>query len=78
MKAKHIDVRLKFVQDYARRGIIAAQHVRSEAQLGNLMTKAVDAFKLASPCKLVPSKRGRKTIQKYVDPAHGVQKMLTP
>lgn len=30
VKAKHIDVRLKFVCDYARRGIFLAQYVRSE------------------------------------------------
>ena len=30
IKAKPIDVRLKFVSDYARRGIVLAQCVRSE------------------------------------------------
>ncbi|CAI5716709.1 unnamed protein product [Peronospora effusa] len=50
LKAKPIDMRLKFVRDYARRGIIEAQYVRSESQLADLMTKAVDAAKLASLC----------------------------
>ena len=38
-KAKHIEVRLKFIKDYARRGIVKAQHVRSELMLADLMTK---------------------------------------
>uniref|UniRef100_A0AAV1TEW2 Integrase catalytic domain-containing protein n=1 Tax=Peronospora matthiolae TaxID=2874970 RepID=A0AAV1TEW2_9STRA len=53
LKAKHIDVRLKFVRDYSRREIIQAQYVRSEAQVANLMTMALDAAKLASLCELM-------------------------
>ena len=53
IKAKHIDVRLKFVRDYSRREIVSAQYVRSEAQIADLMTKALDAVKLASLRKLM-------------------------
>ena len=52
LKAKHSDVRLKFVHDYARRGLVAAQYVRSELQLTDLLTKALDAAELAELCKL--------------------------
>uniref|UniRef100_A0AAV1UMW7 Uncharacterized protein n=1 Tax=Peronospora matthiolae TaxID=2874970 RepID=A0AAV1UMW7_9STRA len=48
IKAKHIDVRNKYLRDLARRGIITAQHVRSELMIADLMTKAVDANKLAA------------------------------
>uniref|UniRef100_A0AAV1UB90 Uncharacterized protein n=1 Tax=Peronospora matthiolae TaxID=2874970 RepID=A0AAV1UB90_9STRA len=53
LKAKLIDVRLKFVRDYSRREIIQAQYVRSEAQVADLMTKALDAAKLALLCELM-------------------------
>uniref|UniRef100_A0AAV1V081 Polyprotein n=1 Tax=Peronospora matthiolae TaxID=2874970 RepID=A0AAV1V081_9STRA len=53
LKAKHIDVRKKFVCDFARRGIIVSQHVRSEQQLADLLTKALDAVKLATLCKMI-------------------------
>uniref|UniRef100_A0AAV1TUD4 Polyprotein n=1 Tax=Peronospora matthiolae TaxID=2874970 RepID=A0AAV1TUD4_9STRA len=43
LKAKHIDVRTKFVCDYARRGIILSQYVRLDQQLADLLTKALDA-----------------------------------
>ena len=45
--AKHIDVRVKFVCDFARRGIVLAQYVRSEQMLADLLTKALEATKLA-------------------------------
>ena len=47
-KAKHIDVRLKFICDYARRGGIEAQHVRSELMMADLLTKVVDPPKMAT------------------------------
>ena len=50
---KHIDVRTKFVCDYARRGIIGSQYVRSEQQLADLLTKALDAVELASLSELI-------------------------
>ena len=53
LKAKHIEVRLKFVCDYARRRVVAAQYVRSELQLADLLTKTLDAAELAELCKLL-------------------------
>lgn len=53
LKAKHIDVRLKFVCDYARRDIFLAQYVRSEKMLADLLTKALDPENLASSRSLV-------------------------
>uniref|UniRef100_A0AAV1SYJ7 Polyprotein n=1 Tax=Peronospora matthiolae TaxID=2874970 RepID=A0AAV1SYJ7_9STRA len=46
LKAKHVDVRLKFLCDFARRGVVVAIYVRSEQMLADLMTKALDATKL--------------------------------
>ena len=53
LKAKHIDVRLKFVCNYARRGVVAAQYVRSELQLAGLLTKTLDAPKIVDLYKLL-------------------------
>lgn len=47
MKAKHIDLRIKFVRNYARCDIVAAQYLRFNSQLVDLMVKAMDAVKLA-------------------------------
>ncbi|CAI5733966.1 unnamed protein product [Hyaloperonospora brassicae] len=47
LKAKHVDVRYKFLCDYSRRGVIAARYLRSEDMLADLLTKALDATKLA-------------------------------
>lgn len=49
IKAKHIDVRRKYLRDLVRHGIFTAQHVRSELMIADLMTKALDATKLAAP-----------------------------
>ena len=48
LKAKHVDVRLKFLCDFARRGVVVASYVRSEQMLADLMTKALDATKLGT------------------------------
>ena len=48
VKAKHIDVRLTFLCDFLRRGVIAACYLRSELMLADLTTKVHDATKLAS------------------------------
>uniref|UniRef100_A0AAV1TI68 Uncharacterized protein n=1 Tax=Peronospora matthiolae TaxID=2874970 RepID=A0AAV1TI68_9STRA len=53
LKAKHVDVRLKFLCDYSRRGIITASYVRSEQMLADLLTKALDATKLSTLRALV-------------------------
>ena len=46
-------MRLKFVRDYSRRELVSAQYVRSDVQIAELMTKVLDAVKLASLCKLM-------------------------
>ncbi|CAI5725764.1 unnamed protein product [Peronospora destructor] len=48
LKAKHIDVRVKFVCAFARRGIVLAQYVKSELMLADLLTKALDPPKLST------------------------------
>uniref|UniRef100_A0AAV1VBX8 Integrase catalytic domain-containing protein n=1 Tax=Peronospora matthiolae TaxID=2874970 RepID=A0AAV1VBX8_9STRA len=53
MKAKHIDVRVKFVCDFVRRGVIKAQYVHTDEQLADALTKALDAPKLAAMRKLL-------------------------
>lgn len=50
LKANPIDVRLKFVCDYAKRGVLAAQYVRSKLQVANLFTKVLVFEKLAALC----------------------------
>ena len=47
LKAKHIEVRVKFVCDVARCGVVLVQYVRSEQMLADLLTKALEATKLA-------------------------------
>ena len=46
MRAKHIDVRLKFLRDFAHRGILMPCYVQSELILADLLTKAIDQHKL--------------------------------
>ena len=48
LKAKHVDMRQKFLCDFSRRGIIASIFVRSEEMPADLMAKALNAMKLAS------------------------------
>ena len=53
LKAKYIDVRVELICDFARRGIVRAQYVRSELMLADLLTKALDPPKLATLLTLV-------------------------
>ncbi|CAI5734969.1 unnamed protein product [Hyaloperonospora brassicae] len=53
MKAKHIDVRVKFVCNFVRRGVIEAQYVHTDEQLADALKKALDAPKLAAMRKLL-------------------------
>ena len=59
IKAKHIDVRHKYLRDYAQRGVVKAQHVRSELIIADLMTKALDALKLGALRSLMRLQSGR-------------------
>eukprot|EP00644_Phytophthora_capsici_P019543 jgi/Phyca11/133582/e_gw1.570.8.1 len=47
-KAKHIDVRIKFVGSYTRRGLLKPGYKESEDMLADLMTKALDAPRMAA------------------------------
>ena len=42
-QAKHIDVRVKHLCDYARRGIVVPQYVPGNLMLADLLTKELDA-----------------------------------
>ena len=53
LKTNHIDVRTKLVCDFALRGIFVSQYVRSEQQLADLLTKALDAVKLTVLCEVI-------------------------
>lgn len=46
LRVKHIDVRLKFIKDYARRGILQPCYVWSKLMLADLLNKPVDQQKL--------------------------------
>ena len=46
LKSKQVDVRLKFLCDFARRGVVVASYVRSEEMPADLMIKALNATKL--------------------------------
>ena len=48
LKAKHVDIRLKFLCDFPRRGVIATCRLRSELMLADLLTKALDDTRLAA------------------------------
>ena len=62
LKAKHIDVRLMFVCDYARRGVVAAQYVRSELQLADLLTKDLTPQNSQSCASCYNSAKWRKVM----------------
>ena len=44
-KANHIDVRVKYLCDYALQGVVVPQYVPSEMMLADVLTKAIDAAK---------------------------------
>ena len=44
-KSKHIDVRVKYLCDYACRGIVVPQYVPSDLMLANVLIKALDAVR---------------------------------
>ncbi|KAE9098045.1 hypothetical protein PF006_g23440 [Phytophthora fragariae] len=46
-KAKHIDVRIKFVGGLAKRGVLKAEYLESEKMPADVLTKALDAPRLA-------------------------------
>ena len=52
-KAKHIDIRVEFVCDQARRGIIMPNYAPSDQMVADILTKALDSHKLDSLRALV-------------------------
>ena len=52
-KAKHINMRLNFVCEYARREIIEPIFVHSEMMLADPLTKALNVTKMMEMCKLL-------------------------
>ncbi|KAE9159173.1 hypothetical protein PF004_g31638 [Phytophthora fragariae] len=47
-KAKHIDVRIKFVGDYTKRGVLKPEYCEGENMPADLMTKAVEAPRMVA------------------------------
>uniref|UniRef100_H3GWD4 Integrase catalytic domain-containing protein n=1 Tax=Phytophthora ramorum TaxID=164328 RepID=H3GWD4_PHYRM len=47
-KAKHIDVRIKFVGALAKRGVLKAEYLESEKMPADVLTKALEAPRLAN------------------------------
>lgn len=45
-RAKHIDIKLKFIKDCAKRGIVKPFYVQTEEVEADLLTKAVSAGRL--------------------------------
>ena len=43
VSAKHVDVKLKFLQDYATKGVIKPRFMKSHDMLADLLTKALHA-----------------------------------
>ncbi|GMF60978.1 unnamed protein product [Phytophthora fragariaefolia] len=52
-KAKHIDVRTKFVGDYTKRGVLKPEYREGENMPADLMTKAVEAPRLNTLRRIV-------------------------
>ncbi|OWZ15005.1 polyprotein [Phytophthora megakarya] len=47
-KAKHIDVRIKFVGDYTKRGTLKPGYLEDEKMPADLLTKALEASILST------------------------------
>uniref|UniRef100_A0AAV1UW33 Uncharacterized protein n=1 Tax=Peronospora matthiolae TaxID=2874970 RepID=A0AAV1UW33_9STRA len=45
-RAKHIDIKLKFIKDYTKKGIINPSFVSTEAMTTDILTKAFSATRL--------------------------------
>jgi hypothetical protein len=51
--AKHVDIRIKFICDYARRGIVEPKYVASRLMKADLLTKAFPAPRMAELRQIV-------------------------
>ncbi|KAG2761559.1 hypothetical protein PC129_g5710 [Phytophthora cactorum] len=45
--AKHVDIRVKFICDFARKGIVKPEYVESRSMMADLLTKALPAPRMA-------------------------------
>nr|CCA27551.1 PREDICTED: copia proteinlike putative [Albugo laibachii Nc14] len=52
-RVKHIGIRVKFICDQARRGVILPNYVQSDKMIADILTKSLDPHKLESLRTLV-------------------------
>nr|CCA23978.1 OSIGBa0134J07.9 putative [Albugo laibachii Nc14] len=52
VRAKHIDIKLKFLMDYAKKGILKPVYVSTEMMAADLLTKSFSAARLRSLMKM--------------------------
>ena len=45
-RAKHIDIKIKFIKDYAKKGIVKPTYIPTKAMVADLLTKAFSAVRL--------------------------------
>ena len=46
VRSKHIDIKLKFIKDYAKKGIVKPTYVSTEMMAADMITKAFSAPRL--------------------------------
>ena len=51
--AKHVDIRVNFIRDYAMRGIVTPEYVQSRLMKEDLLTKALLVPRTTELCKLI-------------------------
>ena len=44
-RAKHINIKIKFIKDYAKKGIVKPTYVSTKAMAADLLTKASNAVR---------------------------------
>jgi hypothetical protein len=49
-KSKHIDVRVHFIRECAQEGLIEVNFIKTEEQLGDVLTKPLSRVKFAGIC----------------------------
>ena len=53
IKSKHIDVKLKFIQDYVKKGILSASYLSTDAMVADLLTKELPAPRIQELNQLI-------------------------
>ena len=51
--AKHIDVKLKFLKDFTKRGVVEPEHVSSGNMVADLLTKTLHAPRIQELCRQI-------------------------